>query len=52
LLGMKGQSAVWRQIVEPGNESSAEIFGLAAYVGVLGIAILLFWIYYGRASKA
>ena len=51
LLGMKGQGGVWQQIVEPENEQSAEVFGMAAYVVVLGTATLLFWIYFRRASN-
>jgi hypothetical protein len=51
LLGMKGQGGVWRQIVEPGNEQGAEIFGMAAYVAVLGTATFLFWIYFRRAGN-
>ncbi|HEX3601151.1 MAG TPA: CPBP family intramembrane glutamic endopeptidase [Lacipirellulaceae bacterium] len=51
LLGMKGQGGVWRQVVEPGNERNAEIFGMAAYVAVLGTAIFLFWNYFRRTSN-
>ena len=36
LLGMKGQGGVWQQIVEPENEWNADVFGMAAYVVVLG----------------
>jgi membrane protease YdiL (CAAX protease family) len=51
LLGMKGESGVWRQIVEPEYEWHAELLGMAAYVAVLGAATFLFWIYFRRASK-
>ncbi len=51
LLGMKGQPGVWRQVVEPGNEPSAEIFGMAAYVAVLGTATFLFWVYFRRINN-
>jgi membrane protease YdiL (CAAX protease family) len=51
LLGMKGQGGVWLQFVEPENEWSAEVFGMVAYVAVLGIATFLFWIYFRRASS-
>ncbi len=51
LLGMKGQGGVWQQIVEPENEWNAEVFGMAAYVVVLGTATFLFWIYFRRTSN-
>jgi membrane protease YdiL (CAAX protease family) len=51
LLGMKRQGGVLQQIVEPENEWSAEVFGMAAYVAVLGTATFLFWIYFRRTSS-
>jgi uncharacterized protein len=48
LLGMKGEGGVWRQIAETGNERKADLFGMAAYVAVLGTATFLFWLYLHR----
>lgn len=52
LLGLKGPPGLWRGVVEPGNETLAEVFAMAAYDVIFVATTIGFWIYFRRTGNS
>jgi membrane protease YdiL (CAAX protease family) len=51
-LGLKGQTGLWKGVVEQGLEERAEVVGMSMYVAVMGLATLAFWLWHRRVNRA
>jgi uncharacterized protein len=49
--GGKGGEGLWRAVVAPGSEQTVQLIGMAAYVAVMGVAVVTLWIWGRRAQR-